>query len=232
MTTQSMPTETARTKANGALTTRGAVLRVLRLVLSSVTLLLVACDECRTWADCTGDGFMACVEGQCEAVTIDEGETCELPSDCGAGSWACVDTHCALMPTCQKLVGDMAYAARCDGSPTPRKGTARASATGCVNNIAASDAFAFDIALGSIAVQNGLKVDGIDTNGRCFAASWSALDSTLHLTGCSIGASTCDLVLRAQSRPGVPCISATAGACTEGLTCTALPSLAGAGVCR
>jgi hypothetical protein len=208
-----------------------------RAIVSSASaltflVLLIGCDECRTWADCTGEGFLACVEGQCEEVPIDEGETCEVASDCGEGAWACTDTHCALMPTCQKLVGDMAYAARCDGSPTPLIGTARASAVGCMNNIAASDAFPFDIPIDSISVADGLLVEGLDTSGICFAASWSALDSTMLLNGCSLGATTCDVVVRAKTREGLPCIPATVGACADGQTCTAIPSLVGAGVCR
>jgi len=214
-------------------TTRAHVRSAASIALAFAALsTAIACDECRTYTDCTGDGFMACVDGACQEVAIDEGETCETPTTCGEGPWACVDGHCAQTPSCQTLVADMAYAARCDGSAVPRIGTARATAVDCVSTLSSSDAFPFDITLSELPIADGLVVDGIATGGTCLLASWSALDSTLMLTGCSVGGETCDIVARSKGREGAPCLAATVPACADGETCTAIANLAGAGACR
>lgn len=227
--TQATIGQTKRALSPRAPAPQGALVVALAICALSTTM---GCDECRTFADCTGEGFMACVDGACQEVAIDEGESCEGPASCGEGAWACVDGRCAQTPSCQSLVADMAYAARCDGSAVPRTGTARATASGCVSTLSSSDAFPFDITLTELPIADGLVVDGVGTGGTCLLASWSALDSTLLLTGCSVGGETCDIVARSKGRDGAPCLPATVPACAAGQTCTAIATLSGAGACQ
>jgi hypothetical protein len=174
-------------------------------------------ESCSGDFDCPSNPPQACVEGKCQDLGVAAGGACEDKSDCPGDDAhaACIDKTCRIAPACQRIRGDFALIAECDGAIF--RGSAVGTNSGCSSTFAlqlggGGAPFASADIVVEVDRENGVTLSGGGDITGCAQASWSAAESRALFEGCPAGtATTCDLGLVLSAA-----IPATDRACLAG----------------
>ncbi len=201
---------------------------------------------CENDLDCDSTaGLTHCVEGNCENLPLDIGDSCNESVDCEAdeGSFECVRGTCAQKPQCQQINGEFSYFVTCDDLSSAQ-GNAMVTTDGCVASIDLAAIDIQELAL-SISLPNidasfdfAEKDLGATADGICGQSKWAATSSSLALVNCIPTGfqGSCTVVMVHADRTELPpCVLGDDDAllpCEGETTCEAVLGSSTVGLCQ
>lgn len=151
------------------------------------------------------------MEGTCETLPPNAPAVCAETGDCEGGR-ACVDAECRFVPTCQTVLDDQPFRwlATC-ATGGALSGDASPTSSGCQVSFAIQGLAGQNrtLEIGPLSGED-TRVTGLATTAgdvTCPAGAWNGATSTLLLTGCVVGADTCDIMLSRRRDDATLCLN-------------------------